>query len=162
VILSKVSILRALLGVAFVLAAWQPIGGAVESWTLINQNSAIDKEAKLLAWPELPENGFIVGRTANRKAVQDGNAVFVLEQDGVPASRPINMVVPQYAYHVDRATGKGTPCIVLQAEEFRGVQMIGSRDFVNDREFVDVAANFMFLGVKPKSPPVMNLLFKQR
>jgi len=159
--LSKKFLLKALLGAIIVLAAYQQIGGAVESWTLINQ-SAVDQEVKLLTWPDLPETGFIVGRTANRDAVQAGNAIFVLEQDGVPASRPSTVLIPQYAYHVERSTGKGTPCIIVQAEEFRGVQMIGARDFINNKDLVDLSGNFVLLGTRPKAPPVANFLFRQR
>lgn len=159
--LSKKTLLKASLGAIVACTAYQQIGGAVESWTFINQ-SAVDQEVKLLTWPDLPESGYIVGKTADREAVQAGKAIFVLEQDGVPASRPSTLQIPQYAYHVERTTGKGSPCIIVQAEEFRGVQMIGARDFVNNKDLVDLSGNFVLLGTRPKAPPMANFLFKQR
>jgi hypothetical protein len=149
-------------GILGLVLAPSSVGETSKFWTLFYENpmSTDDRskedrssqerpaEERPGEWPELSQSQYIAGFTADRAAVQSGRAVFVLEQDGVPASRPLPLLIPQYAYHIDRTTGKKTPCIVVQAEQFRGVKIIGCRDFINGKEIVDVDSSFEFLGDK--------------
>jgi hypothetical protein len=77
-------------------------------------------------WPPLPTTGFISGRAATDKDVTDGNAVFVLKAYGVYFGKPMDVVIPQYAYLTKR--GKQTvPVIVIQAEVGGGIKLFGVR-----------------------------------
>ena len=109
--------------------------------------SAAGVNAQGEAWPPLPKQGFISGRTATRADVAAGNAVFVPEIGGVSAGRPLAIVLPQYAYYKEE--NKRTPAIVVQAEEVRGMKMLGAR-FANGKHVVGLLENFELLG---KIPP---------
>jgi hypothetical protein len=87
--------------------------------------SAAEANAQGEAWPALPKQGFISGRTATRSDVAAGNAVFVPEIGGVSAGRPLIIVIPQYAYY--KEANKRTPAIIVQAEEVQGMKMLGAR-----------------------------------
>jgi hypothetical protein len=78
-------------------------------------------------WPELPKEGFISSRPASPDDIAAGNAVFVLEAGGKVIGKPIDIEIPQYAYHVDGKTGKKTPGIIIQAEHAQGKQIVGMR-----------------------------------
>lgn len=41
---------------------------------------------------------------------------------------PLDIQIPEYAYHVDSASGKKTPVILLQAEEHSGIKAVGYRE----------------------------------
>lgn len=97
-------------------------------------------------WEPLPATGFVVGHSATRSDINSGSAIFVLEEDGVPMGHPLQMQIPQYGYHIDAQSKKRTPCIVVQAESFRGVNLVGFREVGTHREAVDVDENFQFLG----------------
>src|SRR5207302_866893 len=77
-------------------------------------------------WPPLSEFKSTHGRAANAADVNDGAAIFVLGDKEKPSGNPINIALPQYAFHVDSETGKKTPCIVIQAEEIEGRRLIGA------------------------------------
>ena len=80
------------------------------------------------AWPALPTTGFVSGRPADDRDVAAGNAVFVLERYGVPFGKPVDVVIPQYAY-LNKYGGKPVPVIVIQAEQERNIKLFGIRDF---------------------------------
>jgi hypothetical protein len=80
------------------------------------------------SWPPLPTTGFISGRAATDKDVADGNAVFALRAYGVAFGKPLDVVIPQYAYLIRNGQQK-LPVIVVQAEEGKGIKIFGIRDF---------------------------------
>ncbi|MFZ1989346.1 MAG: hypothetical protein WAW96_06185, partial [Alphaproteobacteria bacterium] len=80
------------------------------------------------AWPPLPRSGFISGRAATAEDVGAGNAVFVAAVGGVVIGKPLTISIPQYVYFTDKQ-GNRIPAILVQAEEARGIQMCGVRDF---------------------------------
>jgi hypothetical protein len=80
------------------------------------------------SWPPLPTTGFISGRAATDKDVADGNAVFALRAYGVAFGKPLDVVIPQYAYLTKNGQQK-LPVIVVQAEEGKGIKIFGIRDF---------------------------------
>jgi hypothetical protein len=109
--------------------------------------SAAGANAQGEAWPVLPKQGFISGRTATRSDIAAGNAVFVPEIGGVSAGRPLAIMIPQYAYYNE--AGKRTPAIIVQAEEVQGMKMLGAR-LANGKQAVGLLENFELLG---KTPP---------
>ena len=75
------------------------------------------------AWPPLPTTGFISGRAATDKDVADGNAVFVLKAYGVYFGKPLDVVIPQYAYLTKRGA-KPVPVIVTHGRIGRRHQAV--------------------------------------
>jgi hypothetical protein len=88
-------------------------------------NSA--QQSTAIAWPPLPTNGFISGRPATDKDVMEGNAVFALRAYGVAFGKPLDVVIPQYAYLTKRGH-EPIPVIVVQAELGKGLKIFGVRD----------------------------------
>lgn len=89
--------------------------------------------ADTIAWPDLPPTCFVSGRSATSVDIDSGCAAFTLNVHGKPAGSPINMDVPQYALHVDEATGKETPVIIIQAEEQGETQIVGYQELGSDQ-----------------------------
>ena len=98
-------------------------------------------------WPALPTTGFVLGRPATDKDVADGNAVFVLKAHGVYFGKPLDVVIPQYAYLLKRGD-KPVPVIVIQAEQERNLKLFGVRGLDGDLS-VAKETDLQFLGVKP-------------
>lgn len=84
----------------------------------------IEAASAQAAWPRLPTSGFMTGRAATPADVQAGRAQFALAHGTVPVSKPLPLLIPQYAYHRDG--GKRVPVIVVQAEELRGRTFVGA------------------------------------
>ena len=80
------------------------------------------------SWLPLPTTGFVSGRAATDKDVADGNAVFALRAYGVAFGKPLDVVIPQYAYLIRNGQQK-LPVIVVQAEDGKGIKIFGVRDF---------------------------------
>jgi hypothetical protein len=59
--------------------------------------------------------------------VKKGCAAFVIGKAGMPAGTPLDIKVPQYAWHVDQESGKRAPAILIQAEESSGIKVVGFR-----------------------------------
>ena len=81
-----------------------------------------------IGWPELPEDCFVSGRPATFEDVKKGCAAFVIGKAGMPAGTPLDIKVPQYAWHVDQGSGKKAPVILIQAEENSGIKAVGFRN----------------------------------
>ena len=75
-------------------------------------------------WPPLPTSGFVSGRAATSEDAAAGRAAFSAQAGDAVIGTPLAITVPQYAYHTDEA-GKRTPGILIQAEEVRGVHIVG-------------------------------------
>jgi hypothetical protein len=99
------------------------------------------------AWPALPATGFVSGRPATDKDVTDGNALFVLKAHGVYFGKPLDIVIPQYAYLLNRGD-KPVPVIVVQAERERSIKLFGVRAR-NGEIFVVKEPELQLLGAKP-------------
>jgi hypothetical protein len=99
------------------------------------------------SWPALPATGFISGRPATDKDVSDGNALFVLKAHGLYFGKPVDIVIPQYAYLLHKGA-KPMPVIVIQAEQERSIKLFGVR--AEDGEvFVVREPELQLLGTKP-------------
>jgi hypothetical protein len=99
------------------------------------------------SWPPLPTTGFISGRPATDKDVADGNAVFVLKGYGTYFGKPMDVVIPQYAY-LTRRGEEPVPVIVIQAEVGGGIKLFGVRGLDGDKS---TARDYelKLLGTKP-------------
>lgn len=81
-----------------------------------------------IGWPALPKDCFVSGRPATFEDVKTGCAAFVIGKAGMPAGTPLDIKVPQYAWHVDQGSGKKAPVILVQAEESSGIKAVGFRN----------------------------------
>jgi hypothetical protein len=97
-------------------------------------------------WPPLPAKGFVSGRPATDQDVADGNAVFVLKTHGIYFGKPVNMIIPQYAYL--KRGDKPVPVIVIQAEQERSIKIFGVRG-LDGEEFVAKEPELQLLGAQP-------------
>jgi hypothetical protein len=79
------------------------------------------KPIDLGKWRETP---CLVGRSATQADVAAGRAVFATSG---AESRPIDLSLPRCALHIDQATGEKTPVILIQAEESKGLKIVGYR-----------------------------------
>jgi hypothetical protein len=125
-----------------------PLGLALALWSFLNITCRA--QVPLAAWPALPQTGFLVGRSASRNDVSAGSAAFVLEKDGVAVGNPIKVAIPQYAYHLEGSNHARVACVIIQAEEFRGVQLYGYRSVQGNKVAVDVGSSFILLGANKK------------
>jgi hypothetical protein len=111
-----------------------------------DQPAVAAKSVEAATWPSLSDFHCIKGRAANREDINKGNALFVLEQDGVSIGHAVPLALPQYAYYLN-GPGRGKiPCVIIQAEELNGVQILGCRANGSNAEVVDVSVNFQLLG----------------
>jgi hypothetical protein len=95
------------------------------------------------------------GRTATDADQQAGNAVFVAQVGAAVVGQPIDIVIPQYAFHVDVTTGARTPVIVLQAERAQGLDIVGYRIIATGEQVIGTLQELELLG--PKAPPRQDL-----
>jgi hypothetical protein len=98
-------------------------------------------------WPPLPTSGFISGRPATDKDIVEGNAVFALRAYGVPFGKPLDVVIPQYAYLTKRG-GEPIAVIVVQAELGKGLKIFGVRD-LNGKTATARDSELQLLGTRP-------------
>jgi len=98
-------------------------------------------------WPALPDKGFIFGHPASKQDIADGSAIFVAAVGDTVIGKPLQIMIPQYAYWKD-GSGRRQPVIVVQAEEANGVQMVGFRD-LSGKEGVGTLPEFTLLGTSP-------------
>lgn len=89
--------------------------------------------ADAIVWPDLPKTCFVSGRPATSQDIDTGCAAFLINVQGKPAGKPINVDVPQYALHVDEATGKETPVIIIQAEGNGATEVVGYQELGSDQ-----------------------------
>ncbi|MGA9702135.1 hypothetical protein [Pseudomonas sp.] len=89
--------------------------------------------ADAIAWPDLPQTCYVSGRPATSTDVDTGCAAFLINVKGQPAGTPIKLDIPQYAMHVDEASGKETPVIIIQAEENGEIKAVGYRELGTDQ-----------------------------
>jgi hypothetical protein len=98
-------------------------------------------------WPPLSKYGYTAGRSATSKDVNDGRAVFVLLNNKMPIGRPIEITIPQYAFHLNHETNQRIPCVIIQAEEASGQKLIGCRVVSNNEIMAGLASEFEFIGI---------------
>lgn len=99
----------------------------VPSSPSVAKNPALRPALPSTGWPALPKSGFVSGRPATNVDVNEGRAVFVMKGDAGPVGQPMKIAVPQYALYIDAEARTRTAGIVIQAEEYRELKLIGFR-----------------------------------
>lgn len=103
-------------------------------------------------WPPLPKTGFIRGRAAGVADQEAGNAVFVAQVGDQVVGQPIDILIPQYAFHVDATTRARTPVIVLQAERAQGLDVVGYLIIATGDHAIGKLQELELLGSRPPAP----------
>ncbi|WP_338480131.1 hypothetical protein VRB67_07175 [Pseudomonas trivialis] len=101
-----------------------------------------------IVWPDLPQSCFVSGRSATSEDVDSGCAAFLINVKGKAAGTPIALKIPQYAMHVDEASGKETPVIIIQAEENGDVKAVGYRELGTDQLGAALLREVRLLGTR--------------
>lgn len=104
--------------------------------------------ADTIAWPDLPKSCFVSGRPATNADIDTGCAAFLINVQGKPAGTPIKVDIPQYALHVDEATGKETPVIIIQAEQNGATEVVGYQELDSDQLGAALLREVRLLGTK--------------
>jgi hypothetical protein len=105
-----------------------------------------------IQWPPLTNYPFISGRVATTNDIALNRALFVQQSNGQAIGKPLNIKIPQYAFHIDEQTHQRTPCIIVQAEESEVGQVIGALTVPDGHGLVGLSQEFEFLGdIPPKS-----------
>ncbi len=107
--------------------------------------------ADTIAWPDLPETCFVSGRSATTADVDSGCAAFLIDVKGKPAGTPIKLDIPQYAMHVDEASGKETPVILIQAEQNGEIKAVGYKELGTDQLGAALLREVRLLGTQKPS-----------
>ena len=107
--------------------------------------------AQAITWPDLPPTCFVSGRPATRADVDKGCAAFLINVNGKAAGTPITLDIPQYALHVDEATGTETPVIIIQAEENGEIKAVGYKELGTDQLGAALLREVRLLGIKKPS-----------
>jgi hypothetical protein len=76
-------------------------------------------------WPELSEFPSFRNKRATQEDVNASRAVFILQGEKGPVGTPIDIELPQYAYHIDKDKGTKTPGVLIQAEQAGDQQIAG-------------------------------------
>jgi hypothetical protein len=101
-----------------------------------------------IVWPELTEFQSFRNKRATEEDVNAGRAVFVLQGHDGPVGTPIDMELPQYAYHIDQDRGTKTPGILIQAEEMNGQQIAGFFSLSDRSHMAATLGEFQLLGTR--------------
>ena len=104
--------------------------------------------ADTITWPDLPKTCFVSGRAATSLDVDAGCAAFLINVKGQAAGTPIELDIPQYALHIDEATGKQTPVILIQAEENGEVKAVGYKELGTDQLGAALLREVRLLGTR--------------
>ncbi|SEE14292.1 hypothetical protein SAMN04490198_0646 [Pseudomonas palleroniana] len=107
--------------------------------------------ADSITWPDLPQSCFVSGRSATSVDVDTGCAAFLINVKGKAAGTPIKLDIPQYALHIDEATGKETPVIIIQAEENGDIKAVGYRELGTEQLGAALLREVRLLGTQKPS-----------
>lgn len=109
-------------------------------------------------WPDLAKIPSVSGRAATKEDVAAGRAAFFPEKNGKTIGKPLQIAVPQYAYHIDAESKTRRACVVIQAEEANGLKVLGCRFISDDSILAGLLIEFELLGInRPASPPNKSL-----
>ncbi|MFN7988659.1 MAG: hypothetical protein U0529_14440 [Thermoanaerobaculia bacterium] len=139
--------LLALLPFSFLVACAQPVPQQQPS----HPAPSVPTDAPV-KWPPLPTSGFVSGRAATSEDAAAGRAAFSAQAGDAVIGKPLALTVPQYAYHIDES-GKRTPGILIQAEEVRGVRMVGFQPLGRDDFLAVLESEVELLGTMVPAAP---------
>lgn len=110
-------------------------------------------QAEVIEWPDLPKGCFVSARPATASDIRKGCAVFMLGKGKAfageaetSAGTPLNIKIPQYAWHVDEKSGKKAPVVLIQAEEISGVKTVGFKNLDSQSLGVALLSEMILLG----------------
>lgn len=122
------------------------VGILILAVTFWYQNSLPMHQTSDMKWPPLIEFDAVTKRAAVSYDVTVGRAVFVLHEEDTPISEPIDIVLPQYAFHFEEGDSAKKPCIVIQAEHARDQRLCGAVMLPDGSFMVGQFDNFELLG----------------
>ena len=99
-----------------------------------------------IVWPSLGDVDSVSGRPATRADVEAGRAVFVLQSEDVSKGVPLDIAIPQYAYHVDADTSERTAVVIIQAEQLDDNHVAGARNVETGQFIAALLWEFELLG----------------
>jgi hypothetical protein len=88
---------------------------------------------------------FISGVSATADDVSNHRAVFTINNG---AGNPIDIPIPQYAWHIHHETGERTLWVVVQAEEQAGIRAYGAIDTQTGGSMTGLETEFELIGEK--------------
>ena len=103
------------------------------------------------SWPELSEVEFVSGRAATEADTEAGRAAFVIKIGGKVSGEPLDIAVPQYAYHLDGDIR--TPVVIIQAEQGSGVSALGFLNIETQEIGAGLVTEFELLGTDRSKLP---------
>lgn len=115
---------------------------------LICSLSSATSLAETIEWPELPKTCFVSQRPATVSDLNRGCSAFLIGGPEKSMGVPLNIQIPQYAFHVDGVSGKKTPVIVLQAEEQSGIKAVGYKEVQTSRTGAALLSEMQLLGTR--------------
>ncbi len=108
-------------------------------------------QAEDVNWPELPKTCFVSRRPSTVSDLSQNCAAFLIGGPEKSGGTPLDIQIPQYAFHVDGASGKKTPVIVLQAEERSGIKAVGYKEVQTSTIGAGLLSEMQLLGTsKPR------------
>lgn len=102
-------------------------------------------------WPDLTSDCFVRARPATQADVHKGCAAFVIGKDGLSGGVPLDIQIPQYAWHVEES-GKRSPVVLIQAEESSGIKVVGYEDLNSGGLRAALLKEMVLLGVNKPTP----------
>lgn len=99
-----------------------------------------------IVWPSLDDVDSVSGRAATQADLDAGRAVFLLQSKDVSEGIPIDIAIPQYAYHVDIDTNERTAVVIIQAEQLDDRRHAGAVNVKSGQLIVGFLWEFELLG----------------
>jgi len=122
-------------------------------WMLFLVSLPAFAQGATTAWPDLSTECFVAGRPATQADAIRGCAAFVIRAKDGDTGTPLGIAIPQYALHIDAATGKATPVILIQAEENSGIKAVGYKVVGSGEIGAALLSEMHLLGKsKPRGP----------
>ena len=102
-------------------------------------------------WPSLDDIDSVSGRAATKADIEAGRAVFLLQSEDVSKGMPLEIAIPQYAFHINAETNQRTPVVIIQAEELQNNRIVGALSIESGEFIAALFWEFELLGsVAPK------------
>ncbi|MFN3235634.1 MAG: hypothetical protein ACE37D_01105 [Pseudomonadales bacterium] len=102
--------------------------------------------AEEINWPPLPTNAFTSGKLATQQDVEAGRAVFSMQSGEELVGEYLDILIPQYAFHIDEESGTKTPVIIIQAETNGVFDLVGYTSIADDSVGMGLVSEFELLG----------------
>jgi hypothetical protein len=102
-------------------------------------------------WAKLSEFPSFRNRLATQEDINAGRAAFLVPGQRGPAGKPMDLEVPQYAYHVGKEKRIKIPGILIQAVEVNGVKIVAFASLPDRKFHIATIDEFQLLGVQSPS-----------